>query len=338
MDLIQTLVRRLSGLPLVILSASLITFLVAHVIPSDPARMVAGEHASAAVVARIRHELALDQPLWIQYGRYLRQLAAGDLGNSVRSGQPVLSELLSALPATGELALAALCLTLLLGLSLGVSSAYWHGRALDRSVRVFSALSISTPTFWIGLLLLGLFFAELRWLPAGGRIDPEHAGVAHITGLYTLDALLDGDVAALIDALRHLAMPAITLALPLIGATARLVRAAMLDVMGEDQVRRARAAGLSEWVIVTRYALRLALIPFVTTLGLYLADLLSGAIVTEMIFSWPGLGSYAMQAIAGLDFPAIMAFTLFTSALYALANLLVDLLNLAIDPRARVGA
>lgn len=333
--LFRRVLRRLGGLAFTLFGATLVTFAISHLVPTDVARLVAGDHASPAVVEHIRHSLGLDRPVWVQYAIYLRQLLHGDLGTSIRSGAPVLGEIAGAAGATAELAVYALLLIAAASLILGSLAARYHNRWIDQVVRLSSALALSLPTFWSGLLLIGVFAAWANWAPSGGRLDPDLAGVTPLTGFVTLDALAAGRLDVFLDALAHLALPAITLALISIGGMTRLLRASLLEVRGSTYVLRARSAGLSEWTILTRYALPNALIPFVTSLGLVFADLLGGAVVTEILFGWPGLGSYTMQAIAGLDFPAIMGFTLFVAAAYAVANLLVDLLCTVLDPRTR---
>lgn len=330
--------RRLAGMIGVLIGVSIITFAIAQLVPTDVARLVAGDHASPEVIARIRVELGLDRPVWVQYGLYVDRLLHGDLGTSIRSGRPVADELLERLPATIELALASFTMIVAAGLSLGVAAALGARRWPDHLIRTLSTIAISAPTFWIGVVLLAIFFGALGWLPPGGRLDPALLDAPSVTGLYVLDGLLTGRLDLVGDAIAHLALPAATLALASSGSAIRLVRASMLDVLHEDYVRRARAAGLSEATVVLRYALPTALVPFVTAMALYLADLLAGAVVTEIIFGWPGLGSYTLEAIAGLDFPAIMGFTLLAAVFYTVANQLVDLIYGLLDPRLRPGA
>ncbi|WP_374130927.1 ABC transporter permease [Sphingomonas sp. 28-62-20] len=330
--------RRLAGMIGVLLGVSVITFVIAQLVPTDVARLVAGDHASPAIIARVRAELGLDRPIWVQYGLYLDRLVHGDLGTSIRSGRAISDELMERLPATIELAFASFALIVAAGLSLGVAAALGARRWPDHLIRTISTIAISAPTFWTGVLLLAIFFGWLGWLPPGGRIDPDLLGEPGLTGLYIIDGLIAGRLDIVGSALLHLALPAITLALASSGSAIRLVRASMLDVLQEDYVRRARAAGLSEATVVLRYALPSALVPFVTAMALYLADLLAGAVVTEIIFGWPGLGSYTLEAIAGLDFPAIMGFTLLAAVFYTIANQLVDLIYGLLDPRLRPGA
>lgn len=326
---------RLLGFAATLLGASLITFAISHLIPNDPARLAAGDGASPEVVAQMRDALGLDRPIWEQYVRYLGGLLRGDLGISIRSGEPVLAELLRAAPATIELALFALILIVGASLTLGAVAAMNHNRPIDHVVRVVSAISLSTPTFWSALLLIGIVGVALGWTPLGGRASVEMDTPAVVTGLLVVDGLLAGRLDIVGDALLHLILPAVTLAIAAWGGAVRLFRAALLDVLQQDFVRRARAAGLSPWRIATRYAAPPALVPYTTAMGLTFADLLGGAVVTELIFNWPGLGAYTMQAIAGLDFPAIMGFTLLAAIVYASINLVVDILIGVIDPRTR---
>ncbi|MEY2756723.1 MAG: putative D,D-dipeptide transport system permease protein ddpB [Pseudomonadota bacterium] len=332
--MLRFIARRFAGLVLTLLGASLVTFFISHVIPTDVARLIAGDGASEEIVAGLRTKLGLDQPIWVQYGLYLQDLAQGDLGVSIRSGQPVAEELLRAAPATLELALAAFVLIVAGGLGLGALAALSRGRLLDKTVRAFSILSISTPTFWSALVLIAVVSVVLQWAPLGGRIDPELAPPATRTGFLVLDSILDGRWDALASALHHLLLPALTLALAALGGAIRLVRATLLESLSQDYVMRARASGLSTWRVLSGYAMPSALVPFVTVQAIVLGDLFAGAVVTEMIFGWPGLGSYTLGAVAGLDFPAIMGFTLLASAGYACANLVADLLVARIDPRA----
>ena len=338
MATVLPVLRRLAGIVAVLLGVSVITFVIAQLVPSDVARLVAGDHASPAIITRVRIELGLDQPIWVQYALYLGRLLHGDLGTSIRSGRPVADELLERLPATIELALASFALIVSLGLSLGIAAALGARRWPDHLIRALSTVAISAPTFWTGVLLLGVFFGGLGWLPPGGRLDPDLLDAPRVTGLYLLDGLITGRLDVTADAARHLVLPAITLALGSAGSAIRLVRTSMLDVLHEDYVRRARSAGLRERTVVWRYALPAALVPFVTAMALYLADLLAGAVVTEIIFGWPGLGSYTIEAIAGLDFPAIMGFTLLAALFYTLANQAVDIAYGLLDPRLRTGA
>ncbi|HHZ6419210.1 TPA: ABC transporter permease [Escherichia coli] len=281
--------QRCWGLVLVVAGVCVITFIISHLIPGDPARLLAGDRASDAIVENIRQQLGLDQPLYVQFYRYVSDLFHGDLGTSIRTGRPVLEELRIFFPATLELAFCALLLALLIGIPLGILSAAWRNRWLD------------PPT--------------------------------HVTGFYLLDALLEGNGEVFFNALQHLILPALTLAFVHLGIVARQIRSAMLEQLSEDYIRTARASGLPGWYIVLCYALPNALIPSITVLGLALGDLLYGAVLTETVFAWPGMGAWVVTSIQALDFPAVMGFAVVVSFAYVLVNLVVDLLYLWIDPR-----
>ena len=312
---------------------SLITFAISHLIPGDPARLIAGDRASDELVAGIRHQLGLDLPLYQQYGRYLLDLVQGDLGTSIRTNRPVLEDLQAFFPATLELAVVALFLAIVVGVPLGVLSAVYHNRAIDQIARTLAVTGISTPAFWLGLGAIVLFYGHLGWLPGGGRLSEGLAPPTTITGFYLIDALLAGNFSLFMDALKHLILPAATLGFVTLGVIARQIRSAMLDQLGEDYIRTARAYGLSRWTVILRHALPNALIPSVTVLGLTLGDLLYGAVLTETVFAWPGMGAYVVKSIQSLDFPAVMGFAILVSFIYVLLNMAIDLLYRVIDPR-----
>ena len=325
--------KRLLGLLLVVFGVSLITFAISHLIPGDPARLIAGDRASDELVAGIRHQLGLDLPLYQQYGRYLLDLVQGDLGTSIRTNRPVLEDLQAFFPATLELAVVALFLAIVVGVPLGVLSAVYHNRAIDQIARTLAVTGISTPAFWLGLGAIVLFYGHLGWLPGGGRLSEGLAPPTTITGFYLIDALLAGNFSLFMDALKHLILPAATLGFVTLGVIARQIRSAMLDQLGEDYIRTARAYGLSRWTVILRHALPNALIPSVTVLGLTLGDLLYGAVLTETVFAWPGMGAYVVKSIQSLDFPAVMGFAILVSFIYVLLNMAIDLLYRVIDPR-----
>ncbi len=334
-----SLIRQRSwGLLLVVAGVCVITFIISHLIPGDPARLLAGDRASDEIVQHIREELGLNLPLWQQFIRYVEQLLHGDLGMSIRTGRPVLEDLKTFFPATLELAFCALLIALVVGVPLGVLSAVYKNRWLDHLVRLLALTGISTPAFWLGLGVIVLFYGKLNLLPGGGRLDDWLDPPAHVTGFYLIDSLLSGDLEAFGNALTHLILPATTLAFVHLGIVARQIRSAMLEQLSEDYVRTALASGLSKFTIVVRYALPNALIPSVTVLGLALGDLLYGAVLTETVFAWPGMGAYVVSSIQALDFPAVMGFAVVVSFAYVLVNLLVDLLYLWIDPRMGRGA
>ncbi|GLR08342.1 peptide ABC transporter permease [Mixta theicola] len=333
MTLWSILRQRCWGLLLVMMGVCVITFIISHLIPGDPARLLAGDRASDEMVQHIRHQLGLDLPLWQQFIHYVSDLLHGDLGTSIRTGRPVLADIRLFFPATLELALCALLLALLAGVPLGVLSAVFRNRWLDHLVRLLAITGISTPAFWLGLGVIVLFYGHLNLLPGGGRLDDWLDPPAHVTGFYLIDTLLAGDSAAFFNSLQHLILPALTLAFVHLGIVARQIRSAMLEQLSEDYIRTARASGLPGWRIVMTHALPNALIPSITVLGLALGDLLYGAVLTETVFSWPGMGAYVVASIQALDFPAVMGFAVVVSFAYVLVNLLVDLLYVWIDPR-----
>jgi peptide/nickel transport system permease protein len=335
MSFSRTIIKRLAWLVLVVLGVSVITFVVSHLIPGDPARLVAGDRATDEIVANIRHSMGLDRPLWVQYGRYLGGLLHGDLGTSLRTTRPVLEDLRAFFPATLELAVAALVLATLLGIPLGILSAVYRNKWVDQVVRTLAVTGISTPAFWLGLLLIILFYARLHLFPGGGRLPEGLDAPARVTGFYLVDSLLAGNRATFLAALRHLVLPGFTLGFVHLGVVARQIRSAMLEQLGEDYVRTNRANGLPKWTVVLRHALPNALIPSVTVLGLAMGDLLYGAVLTETVFAWPGMGAYVVNSIQALDFPAVMGFAVVVSFAYVILNLIVDLLYMVIDPRIK---
>ncbi|WP_394515487.1 ABC transporter permease [Pantoea sp. SGAir0215] len=330
--------QRSWGLLLVVAGVCVITFIISYLIPGDPARLLAGDRASDEIVQHIRQQLGLDLPLWQQFIRYVQQLLHGDLGTSIRTGRPVLDDLRAFFPATLELAFCALLIALLVGVPLGVLSAVYRNRWLDHLVRLLALTGISTPAFWLGLGAIVLFYGKLNLLPGGGRLDDWLDPPTRITGFYLVDALLEGNTEVFMNALQHLILPATTLAFVHLGIVARQIRSAMLEQLSEDYIRTALASGLPKFTIVVRYALPNALIPSVTVLGLALGDLLYGAVLTETVFAWPGMGAYVVSSIQALDFPAVMGFAIVVSFAYVLVNLFVDLLYLWIDPRMGRGA
>ncbi|MGR7297610.1 ABC transporter permease [Klebsiella aerogenes] len=325
--------QRCWGLILVVAGVCVITFIISHLIPGDPARLLAGDRASDEIVRHIRQQLGLDLPLWQQFARYVDALLHGDLGTSIRTGRPVLEDLKTFFPATLELAFCALLIALLVGIPLGVLSAVYRNRWTDHLVRLMALTGISTPAFWLGLGVIVLFYGKLDWLPGSGRLDDWFDPPTRVSGFYLLDSLLEGNIEVFFNALQHLILPAVTLAFVHLGIVARQIRSAMLEQLNEDYIRTALASGLPKFTIVVRYALPNALIPSITVLGLALGDLLYGAVLTETVFAWPGMGAYVVSSIQALDFPAVMGFAIVVSFAYVLVNLVVDLLYLWIDPR-----
>lgn len=335
MSFIYIIRRRLTLLILVVFGVTVVTFAISHMIPGDPARLMAGDRATPEIVANMRERLGLDQPLYKQYFSYVAGIAQGDFGRSIRTGRPVSEDLLRFFPATMELGAVAMLFSILVGIPLGVASAVYKDRFIDQVTRTISVTGISTPAFWLGLLLILIFYGHLNWLPASGRLGSNIAAPPVITGFMLIDTLLAGDLPAFKSALAHIILPAFTLGFVHLGIVTRQIRSSMLEAMQEDYIRTARAGGLKRRQIVFGHALRNALIPSVTVIGLAFGDLLYGAVLTETVFAWPGMGAYVVQSIHALDFPAIMGFTVVASAAYVVINLLVDLTYMVLDPQIR---
>jgi peptide/nickel transport system permease protein len=327
------LIRRLALLVFVLLGVSVLTFLISHVVPSDPARLAAGPRASHEQVVQLRQQLGLDRPLHEQYWMYMSGLLRGDLGYSLFSRRPVIEDLKDYFPATVELTVAAMLICLVVGIPLGVLSAMHKNRLLDHLGRLVCIGGVAIPIFWLALLFQLLFYRWLDILPAGGRIDPGLSPPQTITGMYTLDSLLTGDWQVLRSSLSYLILPAITLAFASLAWVARVTRTSMLETLDQDYVRTARSKGMSERRMIYGHALRNALIPTVTLIGLQIGALMAGAFLVEIIFSWPGIGYYTVNAIMAMDFNAIMSTTLLVAVVYTIVNLVVDILYVALDPR-----
>jgi len=318
-----------------LLGITILVFVLSHVVPGDPARLAAGPQAREEQVESVRKEYGLDKPLAQQYLIYMKNLLKGDLGKSLQSRRPVVEDLQDYFPATLELTLIASIIAIIGGILLGMVSALKQNQFLDHFSRIFSLSGISMPVFWLGLLLVLLFYRELSWLPFGGRLDASLTPPTHITGLYLLDSVLTGNWETFWSALSYLILPSISLSLGSLGVIARMTRASLLEVLPQDYVRTARAKGLQEKAIIYGHVLRNALFPIITISGLQIGSLLSGAFLVEVIFSWPGLGTYAMKAILFLDYNGIIGVTLLIGLVYMLTNLLVDILYFVVDPRVR---
>jgi peptide/nickel transport system permease protein len=321
-----------------LLGITLLSFVLSQAIPADPVTANLGEQAAAdpQIVAAFRHEWGLDRPLPAQYGIYLWNLLQGNLGVSISTRQPVLLDLQQRFPATIELAVVAMTLSVLVGIPLGILSAVRRDSLLDQLTRVASLVGVSMPVFWLGLVALVVFYARLGWAPAPGRLSATMSPPPLVTGFLLLDAVLAGRLDAALDSLHHLVLPAVVLSTYNLGVLARLTRGSTLDVLGEDYVRTARAKGLDERAVTLRHAARNALVPVVTVIGLSFGRLLSGAVIIESVFAWPGLGLYAFRSATSLDFPAIMGVGMVVATVYVLANLLVDVAYAFIDPRIQV--
>ena len=316
-----------------------ISFVVSQAVPADPVAANLGERAAGdpEIVASYRAKWGLDRPLHEQYGVYLWRVMQGDLGTSISTNQPIAAELRRHLPATIELAVTAMAISILLGIPLGILAAVKRDSAVDQAARLVSLIGVSMPIFWLGLIAIMVFYAKLGWAPAPGRLSARIEPPEFITGFVLIDAVIARrpDLAA--DAIKHLILPALVLASSSMGVITRMMRGSMLEILGEDYVRTARSKGLSERSVTLRHAARNSLLPVVTIIGLSFGGLLSGAVVTESVFSWPGLGRYAFRSATSLDFPAIMGVGIVVAGVYILVNLLVDVTYALLDPRVRVG-
>ena len=328
--------RLLSALPNLV-GVVVITFLLTRAIPGDPAAYFAGAAATQEAVEQVRKQLGLDRPLIEQFFRYVSNLAQGDLGLSLTTGQPVLNELLARLPASLEMVLLALLLACTIAIPLGVAAATRPGSWVDQLARLITTAGVSLPTFFTGLLLSYVFYFLLGWAPSPlGRLDPMFSPPATITGLYLVDAALAGDAALWWASFRQLVLPVATMTIFVLAPIARMTRASMLSVLASDFVRTARASGLSTTTVLVRYALRNALLPVVTTLGMVFGFMIGSSVVIEKVFSWPGVGSYAIDALTASDYAPVQGFVLMMGILFVLLNLLIDVLYVVIDPRVKL--
>lgn len=328
--------RLLAAIPGV-LGVVVITFLLNRALPGDPAAYFAGPAATPEAIAQIRVKLGLDRPLLEQFGLYVRDLARGDLGNSITTGQPVVTDLLTRLPASLELTLCGLLVAMAAGLSLGILAATRPGSWIDHFTRLATTAGVSLPIFFSGLLLVYIFYYLLGWAPAPlGRLDAYSTPPPTVTGMILVDSVLAGSGAQFWAAARQMVLPAATLGLFAMAPIARITRAAMLGVLASDFVRTARAAGLSRRTVIVTYALRNALLPVVTFLGMVFSFILGANVVVEKIFAWPGVGSYALEALVASDYAPVQGFVLTMAVLYVLINLGIDILYGVIDPRVRL--
>jgi peptide/nickel transport system permease protein len=334
--ILRLVVRRLFFLGFVIIALSGVTFTLMHLVPSDPARNIAGPRASPAAVQKIREDYGLDKPVLTRYWTYMKGIVKLDLGRSLSSRRPVTQDLRRYLPATLELAFTAMTLAVLVGVPLGVVSAVRKNSLIDAFGRVVSVIGLSMPSFWLAIVLQFLFFAQLGLLPDGERLPVGVSPPRTITTFYTIDALLTLNFDVFLTALKHLAMPAFVLGFVSLAPVTRMIRSSMLEVLGQDYVRTARAKGLPNDVVIVRHALKNALLPTVTVIGLQLGLLMSGTVLVEIVFSWPGIGRYAFQSIQNQDPNSLISVTLVIGFGYVLANLVVDVFYLFLDPRIRV--
>lgn len=321
-----------------VIGVTLVTFILTNLVPTDPVTAVLGDSASAdpEIVANMRRQMGLDKPLAVQYIMYLQRLLHGDMGTSAQTHNPVSQDLMTALPATMELALITLLISAIIGVGLGLFAALHHRSIADQIIRLFSLFGISVPSFWLAMLFFYFFFYKLGVLPGAGRLDPIFTPPAHVTGMYIVDALIAGDLPLAANAISHAILPATVMILWTVGLLVRFCRTSVLEVLGQDYVTAARAKGLSSWRVTFGYVLRGALLPILTMVGILFGGLMSGSVLVESVFSWHGMGQYAFQAAKSLDLQAIMGVGLTVGVIYISVNFVVDLLYGLIDPRVRV--
>lgn len=334
--MLRFVLSRVALAGVMVLLATLVIFLIANTVPGDPALAQLGDLAASnpEFVRAFRAKWGLDLPLWERYLIFLRGLVHGDFGISIVSQRPVLDDIKDFAPATIELATIAFVLSILIGVPLGIAAAVRRDGPVDHVARFVSLIGVSAPTFWLAFIALAFFYGYLQIAPGPGRVDPIAFLPPRVTGLLLVDCVLAGDWETLRDAAAHLVLPSVVLAAATLGLITRTTRAAMLESLSQDYVRVARAKGLREWQVILRHALRNALIPVVTLGGLAYANLLTGAVMTETVFSWPGLGRYTFRSAVAVDFPAIMAITFIVAVVYIVVNFLVDLSYALLDPRA----
>jgi peptide/nickel transport system permease protein len=339
MSIYAYILRRLLLMIPILVGITLVTFTVSHAVPGDPIAANLGQRAQddPSIVGRYRHDWGLDKPLPEQYVLYVGNLLHGNFGVSVTSRRPVSDDLRQFFPATVELSTAAIIYSVLIGVPLGILAAVHRNRVTDHVARFVSLIGVSTPVFWLGLLALIIFYYHLGWFPGTGQIDDGIPLPPTRTGMLVVDSLIAGNWHALTNSLWHLVLPAVVLGSFALGIVTRITRASMLEVLVQDYIRTARSKGLGTTAILLRHALRNAIIPTLTLVGLLYGSLLSGAVLTETIFSWPGIGRYATQTAGGLDFPAIMGVALLTALVFLAINLVVDVLYAVLNPQIRLG-
>jgi peptide/nickel transport system permease protein len=327
-------VKRFLTIVPVLLGISLIVFSFIHLIPGDPAVAMLGERATPQRVAEVRAQLGLDRPLYIQYAIYAGKILRGDFGASILRGDPVLWDLLRRFPATVELATSAIFIAIAVGVPMGIISAVWRNSFFDGFSRLVALTGVSMPIFWLGLMLAWFFGVVLGWLPTGFRLGTD-VRLVPVTNFYILDSLLTRNPAALASGLRHLILPAVALSTIPMAVIARMTRASLLEVLSQDYIRTAESKGLPQQSVILRHAMRNALLPVMTVTGLQVGRLLAGAILTETIFSWPGIGLWIYESIQARDYPIVQGATLFIATIFVMVNLITDVLYAAVDPRIK---
>lgn len=335
--MLQTIGRRLLTVIPTLIGVIVVTFLLTRVLPGDPAVYFAGPAATPQSIEEIRKKLGFDRPLPEQFVYYISDLAKGNLGNSLSTGQSVVEEIATRLPASAELTLFGLFVAMVIAVPLGILAAVKQGSIIDHACRVIATVGVSLPVFFTGLLLVYVFYFLLGWAPAPiGRLDIFYSTPDRVTGFYLIDSLLAGDVETFRAALAQLILPVVTLAIFSIAPIARMTRAAMLSALSSEFVRTARASGLSPYRIVITYAFRNAMLPVITTFGMVFSFLLGANVLVEKVFAWPGIGSYAVEALIASDYAPVQGFVLTMAILYVMLNLAIDLLYGVIDPRVRL--
>jgi peptide/nickel transport system permease protein len=331
--MVQFVLRRMAFMVLMLAGLLAITFTISHVAPGDPARLAAGPDASEAMVETIRKEYGLDQPILVQFGRYLTGVARGDLGRSISTTRPVATDLLRYFPATLELVLLSMTFATLLGVALGTLGATFQNRWPDHAIRFVATSGVALPMFALGLLLKYIFAQELEWLPLGGRLDMLADAPVSRTGLYTIDAILAGDWKMLAGIFSYMLLPALALSAPALASIIRVNRAEMLEVLRQDYIVAARAHGVRPLRVVAVYALRNAMLPTLAMIGLRFGWMLGGTVLVESVFDWPGIGLYAVKSVVNSDFQPIMGATLLLGTSFMLINFVIDIAYGFLDPR-----
>jgi peptide/nickel transport system permease protein len=336
--LLLILKRLMMAIPSLI-GVIIVTFLLTRALPGDPAAYFAGPAATKEAVEQVRVQLGLDKPLYIQFGRYVADLARGDLGNSLTTGQPVGQEIKTRLPASAELTLLGLIVSMAIAVPLGIMAATRPNSIIDHACRVISTAGVSLPVFFTGLILVYVFYYLLGWAPAPlGRLDVFFSPPPQVTGFYLIDSAIAGNGELFMASLKQLILPALTLGIFSLAPIARMTRASMLAVLSSDFVRTARASGLTPFTVIVIYAFRNAMIPVVTTLGMVFSFLLGANVLVEKVFAWPGIGSFAVEALIASDFAPLQGFVLTMAVMYVALNLVIDILYGLIDPRVRIEA
>jgi len=337
--MVTLIIKRVSMAVPSLIGVVIVTFLLTRMLPGDPAAYFAGPAATPQAIQEVRVKLGLDKPMIQQFGRYVADLAHGNLGSSLTTGQPVVAELRTRLPASAELTLFGLLLSVAIAVPLGILAATRPNSLLDHACRIISTAGVSLPVFFTGLILIYVLYYLLGWAPAPlGRLDVFYTAPPQVTGFYLIDSLIAGDPETFTAALKQLILPALTLGVFSLAPIARMTRASMLAVLSSDFVRTARANGLSSWTVIITYAFRNAMLPVITTLGMVFSFLLGANVLVEKVFAWPGIGSYAVEALLASDFAPVQGFVLTMAVMYVALNLMIDIVYGLIDPRVRVEA